>query len=140
MSQDLPWGRDLCGWTAILSFLLGLIDLCACTGSLLRHVGSCSPSRDRTQALCIGSTVLATGPPEKFPILFSNEGSLVRKELGILKSIMEAGVAGSGPDILCPWLWARDSGTCCHPATLNISTATQFCGMIKEWEEMLYKL
>ena len=31
----------------------------------LWHVGSSSLMRDRTQAPCIGSAVLATGPPEK---------------------------------------------------------------------------
>lgn len=38
--------------------------------------------------------------PEKFPILSSNEGSLVGKALGSLEPIMEAGIAGPGPDLL----------------------------------------
>ena len=44
--------------------------------------------------------VSVSGPPEKLPILSSNEGSLVRKAFGILKSIMEAEIEGPGPDIL----------------------------------------
>ena len=38
------------------------IYLFGCAGSWLQHVGSTSLTRDGTQAPCIGSTVLATGP------------------------------------------------------------------------------
>ena len=43
----------------------GICCSCGMINSQLRHVGSSSLTRDRTWALCIGSAVLASGPPGK---------------------------------------------------------------------------
>ena len=47
----------------LFSFFKKYLFLFGCIGSQLQHVGSSSLTRDRTQAPCIGSAVLATGPP-----------------------------------------------------------------------------
>ena len=76
-----PWGRkesDTAGQPTLHGhrgmypgFLLPLKKyiyiyfLFGCTGSQLHHVGSGSLTMDQTQAHCIGSRVLATGPPGK---------------------------------------------------------------------------
>ena len=41
--------------------------------SLLQHVGSSSPTKNQTQAPCIGSSKSATGPQEKYLILLMSD-------------------------------------------------------------------
>ena len=56
------------------------IYLFGCTRSQLPPVGSSSLTKDRTQAPCIGSALLATGPPGKSPEPSTSQGSRLCKE------------------------------------------------------------